>query len=92
MTKRNQWAHRWLPFLAAGLAILLTLPALWSGWQMDDYYHRAAFLHPPGLRHRGVVLPQGTAAGLFRFVDGDPRHVRAATWSSVCCHGGPIRD
>ena len=33
---------------------------------------------PPGLRHRGVVLPQGTAAGLFRFVDGDPRHVRAA--------------
>ena len=44
MTKRVQLAHRLLPFLAAGVAVLLTLPALWSGWRMDDYYHRAAFL------------------------------------------------
>jgi hypothetical protein len=78
VTKHNQWAHRLMPFAAAGLAVLLTLPALWSGWRMDDYYHRAAFLHPPGLRRLAGIIPEGTAAGLFRFVDGHPRHVRAA--------------
>ena len=29
-----------LPFVLAGVAVLLTLPALGIGWQLDDHLHR----------------------------------------------------
>lgn len=42
------WFSGWLvnrrmPWIAALLGIILTLPGLWLGWQTDDHLHRATF-------------------------------------------------
>lgn len=66
-----------VPLLAALLAVTLCLPALWGGWAMDDYLHRAAFLRPLALSGLRGVVTEATPTGLFRFFDGDPDHVRA---------------
>jgi len=56
-----------LPWWLAGLSLLLTSPALFVGWQVDDWYHQALI--------RGVTLP-GEAplpwTGMFDFLGGDP--------------------
>src|SRR6478672_7125352 len=70
--------HRRLPLVLALLAFTLCLPALFSGWRLDDYFHRAAFLRPPALSGLRGALPEASPAGLFRFSDGDRAHVRAA--------------
>ena len=41
-------SHRLLPFALAILAVLLTLPALWVGWQVDDFNLLRVMLHSPG--------------------------------------------
>jgi hypothetical protein len=63
-----------LPALLAAAAVLLTLPALWTGWQFDDYLHRQLLLARPGL----AGLAPATM-GLFSFLTGDP----AATMAHV---------
>ncbi|MFO0984252.1 MAG: hypothetical protein U1E76_21440 [Planctomycetota bacterium] len=50
---------RW-PWLAAGFAIALTLPSLWSGLAADDYIHAAMLRHRPGFTTEPL--------GLFTFV------------------------
>jgi len=50
----------WLPLLA----ITLTLPALWVGWQFDDYLHRQTMLNAP---HAITAIMD-----LFIFMKGDP--------------------
>jgi hypothetical protein len=58
---------RYLPAIAAIMAIVLALPALSVGWMLDDYYHRAVLLEVP--RFRELL---GPPAEMFRFFRGDP--------------------
>ena len=60
-------AHRSVPWLAAVLAVVLLLPALWTGFQLDDYFHRMRLL--------GYGEP---AINLFIFFDGDPAKIATA--------------
>jgi hypothetical protein len=60
------------PALPALLALLLTAPALWTGWQFDDYGQRALLLAHPGL----AGLRPATME-LFTFLDGDPARTLA---------------
>jgi hypothetical protein len=59
--------HRHLPWLAALLGVVLSLPALGVGLAMDDYYHRVVLLEVPGFRE--LLGPPGD---MFRFFRGDP--------------------
>ena len=70
---RTFLAHRRVPIGAALLALLLALPALWTGLHSDDFAHRLA------LRGQPVFPAQsGSAMHLFSFADGDPaRNLRA---------------
>jgi hypothetical protein len=61
----------YFPWIAAVLAVLLTLPSLGVGWILDDYYHRAILLDRP--RFRGLI---GPPAAMFRFFQGDPALMR----------------
>lgn len=54
---------RW-PIVLGGLAILLTLPSLWTGFILDDYLHRAVLLRLPGFDIDPLQM--------FSFVNGDP--------------------
>ena len=41
MNKIRLWlSHPRLPVIVALLAVLLTLPSVWNGLNLDDYYHR----------------------------------------------------
>jgi hypothetical protein len=58
--------------LALGLALLLTLPSLWVGLQLDDYFHWGL------VTQQNPVLQTNSPAslyGLFSFLDGDPGRV-----------------
>lgn len=60
-----------LPLILALLAFALAIPALWSGFLVDDYFHRAAFTQVDGyadLFSRPLMM--------FSFVDGDPVRTR----------------
>src|SRR2546427_2352328 len=39
---QDRLAHPFLPLHLALIALLLTLPALWVGWQLDDHFQRLA--------------------------------------------------
>ena len=39
---QDRLAHPFLPLHLAIIALLLTLPALWVGWQLDDHFQRLA--------------------------------------------------
>ncbi len=53
-----------LPIVSAGLVMLLTLPALWTGFQLDDLAMRMALLeHPEAMAAPGEA---------FSFIKGDP--------------------
>jgi hypothetical protein len=71
ITSRLQtWiAARHFAFVAAALALLLTLPALWNGWLLDDHAHRFVLLGSPRFPDR---LPPPKS--LFALLDGDPAH------------------
>src|SRR3954465_4609432 len=58
---------RYLPAVAAILAVVLALPALSAGGLLDDYYHRAVLLQIP--RFRELL---GPPVEMFRFFRGDP--------------------
>jgi hypothetical protein len=55
------WTSRWLPAGLGLLAALLVLPAIWTGFQLDDHFHRMRLL--------GWGEP---SIQLFVFSDGDP--------------------
>ena len=64
---RTWLEHRRLPIALAILALLLTLPSLWTGLIADDYYHRIRLLgwsKFPELSRSPLEL--------FTFADGDP--------------------
>ncbi len=71
---RAALTSRYLPWGAALLAVVLTLPALTVGWVVDDHFHRAAML---GSRAFGDFVD--SPMDLFRFLDGDPER----TWRMV---------
>jgi len=53
-----------LPIVSAGFVMLLTLPALWTGFQLDDLAMRMALLeHPEAMAAPGEA---------FSFIKGDP--------------------
>lgn len=57
--------------VAAGLAIILTLPSLRVGWVLDDYFHQLMLSRPD------LLDGQDRAAGdSFRFMDGDPQRTQ----------------
>ena len=75
---RNRLGEKNLPRYTALLAVLLALPSLWVGWQIDDFFHRAMLVGMPE-----IGLPQKPANELFAFVDGNPEHIHAAMDSGV---------
>jgi len=66
--------HRWVPWIAPVLAMVLCLPALGVGFRIDDWMHQA-MLHgvEPSPRQGSVFLEY------FTFVDGDPERHRVLT-------------
>lgn len=55
-----------------GLALVLTVPALWVGLQLDDYFHWGLVTQQnPVLETNSPASPYG----LFSFLDGDPGRV-----------------
>ena len=61
-------AHPRLPWIAAGLAVALTLPSLWTGLAVDDYIQRATLLDLIGDDQARGTNPLLT---LFSFVPAD---------------------
>lgn len=61
--------HHRFPFIAALLAILLTLPSLKAGWLVDDYHHKLLMSD-----YEGVVKFLESPLDMFNFLDGDPEH------------------
>src|SRR5215213_5330266 len=73
---RNRLASRHISLLAALLGLVLALPALKSGWQIDDYYHRAALIAPERVGPPiAALIGKRSVTSLFRFIDG-PAMVR----------------
>lgn len=60
--------YRRFPAIAALVALALMLPALWTGWQVDDHIHRFLLLGSPGLPALHV-----DPLDLFALIDGDPQ-------------------
>ena len=60
------------PFVAAALAVVLSWPAVGTGWRLDDLHHRVALTSSP-VRVRGYELDPGLT-GLFVFFGGDRAH------------------
>lgn len=59
--------HHRFPFIAAVLAILLTLPSLKAGWLVDDYHHKLLMSD-----YEGVIKSMDSPLDMFNFLDGDP--------------------
>ena len=66
------FAHPAVPFVAAALAVVLSWPAVGTGWRLDDLHHRVALTSSP-VRVRGYELDPGLT-GLFVFFGGDRAH------------------
>jgi hypothetical protein len=64
----NWLTHPRLAFHLAVLAIVLTLPSLWVGWQMDDYFHRLRMLSSSNIRYGPMTV--------FSAPTGDPEVTR----------------
>jgi hypothetical protein len=64
---RRLLAHRHSVWLLVVLALLLTLPSLWTGLWADDYYHCILLTgnDPLGFQNQPTL-------DIFRFLDGDP--------------------
>jgi len=64
-------SHPYLPLVVVVLAILLTLPSLWSGLLMDDYHHKLVMDDSDSpLRLLDSPLD------MFRFFPGDPERMK----------------
>ncbi len=77
-TRRAWLAHRHLPPFLACLAMFLTLPSLWIGWNVDDYAHRVMLLGLPTIpeEYAEYAEYQVSRYDLFSFVDGDPQRTQ----------------
>jgi hypothetical protein len=62
-TIRKFLTLRWLPLLLALLAVALTLPSVWTGWQQDDLVHRYFLLGYPD--YKGETKSPLEPAALF---------------------------
>ena len=63
--------HPHLSIILAGLSVILTLPALWTGLVIDDYLHKGIL--------QGLPLLKGLTKSrfnLFTFLDGGPQQIR----------------
>jgi len=58
--------HKKLPIVLALLAMLLVLPAVWTGWQQDDLAHRYFLLGYPDVEGKAW-----SPLNIFAFLDGD---------------------
>lgn len=63
--------HPRLPLALGGIAILLTSPALWLGWNGDDYLHRAVLLQSDRPEIAAAFPDLPGPANLFSFRTGD---------------------
>ena len=63
---RDLFASRSFPFVAAAVAIVLTLPSLRVGWIIDDHFHRLVMVGSGRFREG---LPD--RLDMFRFLTGD---------------------
>lgn len=70
---RSCLGHRTFPLAVALIAIILTLPSLWVGWQMDDYFIRRKLVESPGI----AGLPTAMM-NVFSQAEGDVEHNREA--------------
>ena len=68
MNRIRIWlSHSWIPVIAVLLAVGLTLPSVWNGFNLDDYYHRLVLLGD------NRFSPSSTSPlNLFCFYDGNP--------------------
>lgn len=73
---RSWLGGRRLYVLVLGSSILLTLPALPTGWEGDDLVHRLVMLHPDRAAELGVHNTP-TPGGFFSFLRGDPEAMRS---------------
>ena len=63
---------RRLPVILALVAIALVVPSLWSGWVMDDHFHR---LKLTGSDRFPEIFD--SSWDMFRFMDGDVERTRS---------------
>ncbi len=61
---------------AVGVAVLLNLPSLGNGWQMDDLTHRAQFLEVGPMTDSTDMTNR-----MFDFLRGDPEKIKA--WKDI---------
>jgi hypothetical protein len=67
----NWMSAWWWPFVAAGIGLSLSLPALHVGWVGDDYWHR--YVLDPGVDSGELgIIESDSLMYLFSFLDGDP--------------------
>ncbi len=64
-------SHRQLPWILTALAMLLAVPSLWVGWQLDDHWHRMMIRGWPG--YPGLYQ---TFWDQFTFGDGNPERTQ----------------
>ena len=84
----KQWlAGPRLPVAVVLIALVLTLPSLWTGLQVDDLLQRLVLQ-----RHPLAAVHHGSPMAMFDFADGDPQRAREAmdtgflpwwTWEKV---------
>jgi len=74
LTKAQPWlASPRLPLAVTAIALVLTLPALWSGLWVDDLLQRLVFQE-----HPLTELHLDSPMAMFDFADGDPERAREA--------------
>jgi len=73
-------AHQHLPFVLAAISMLMALPSLWSGFVLDDYFHKMTIqgwpihLLPQGLPTLDKLA--GPSLDIFSFLGGGPQRIR----------------
>ena len=75
--------HPRLPLLAAGLALLLTLPSVFTGFAGADWFHRSILLG------EGSLAGPAPLTGLFAFLDGGARNQRLIELGVMSWWGDP---
>lgn len=73
---RAQLVHRRLPWLLGALGIVLALPSLWVGLQVDDHASRLTLFGGPSALDLTSGARLDAIHKLFLFVNGDPEDVR----------------
>ncbi len=64
--------YNFSPVALALVALMLVMPALWTGFILDDYIHRAVLLE-----HETFASFFDSPLAMFHFADGDPDRTRA---------------